>query len=169
MLHPEYVLNVVIRCLQEVSRDGASAIDYSSEGAGWVGDVRGNDRLAAFAVHAAILSLPVEHMLTLMCQVWRSNPQVLEPWLMEIAPFVERKVDPDGNFGRLAVMYWIRRWLGGPGSARDAAGLFGRSHDTHAVFYRERVRPTLDSWYVAARGALEPIIECHYCDYAEVA
>lgn len=162
------VLSVVSKAFEVLSATGARALDYSRQRGGW-SDLAGADAEAAHAVLDAVVGLPAEHNLALMWRVTKDNPRYGESFLLDLTCFVAHHIAGGDKFGREGLMYWVRHWARNDGSSREAAFLFGKSRDAHQRFYREQVKLCLDAWFVAAKGAIEPIIEQRYCDYREAA
>lgn len=167
-MQDQAVLSAVSKAFEVLSSTGARALDYSRQRGGW-SDLTGADAEAARAILEAVTGLPAEHNLALMWRVTRDNPRYGEGFLLDLTCFVAHHIADGERFGREGLMYWVRHWARHDGSSREAAFLFGRSRDAHQRFYREHVRLCLDGWWVAAKGAIEPVIERYYCDYREAA
>lgn len=167
-MQDSFVVSVVSRAFEVLSAASAKAIDYSRQRGGFQ-DLAGADWEAARALMAAVIQLPAEQNLALMWRVTKDNPRYGEEFLKDLTCFLAHHL-PDGErFGREGLLYWVRHWARRDGSSREAAYLFGRSRDAHQRFYRESVQLQLDSWFIAAKGVLEPVIELHYCGYRDAA
>ncbi|WP_148282939.1 hypothetical protein [Pseudogulbenkiania sp. NH8B] len=162
------LVHVVSKAMEVLSSGGAKAIDYAADGAGW-SDLTGNDRSAAGAVWERVLMLPAEQNLALMWRVLKDNPRLGEPVLNDLTCFVAHHIRDGNRFGREGLRYWVRHWARRDGSSREAAQLYGRSYDTHQRFYREQVQLCLDGWFVAAKGALEQVVDEQYGNYRQAA
>ncbi|MTD34082.1 hypothetical protein [Paludibacterium denitrificans] len=165
------VIAVVAKALEVLSASGSKAIDYSSVGGDSAnrGVLSVCDIEAARAVREAVISLPTEQHLAVMWRVTKDNPRLGEGYLLDLTCFVSHYVSKSERFGRDGLVYWVRHWARHDGSCREAASLFGGSYVTHHRFYQEKVQICLDGWFIAAKGALEPVIEKHYERYCEAA
>lgn len=162
------IVKAVAKAMEVLSADGAKAIDYAADGAGWV-DLTGVDDLAALGLWQAVLSLPAEQNLALMWKVLRDSPRWGDAVLADLTCFAAHHIKGGDKFGREGLRYWVRHWARRDGSSREAALLYGKSYDSHQRFYRERVALCLDGWFAAARGAIEPTVADLYGSYLDAA
>ncbi|MBN3004501.1 hypothetical protein JW897_12220 [Chromobacterium alkanivorans] len=162
------VVSAVAKAMEVLSADGAKALDYSADGKGW-SDLTGNDNLAALSLWEAVIRLPAEQHLALMWKVLRDNPRMGEATLDDLTCFVAHHITDGNKFGREGLRYWVRHWARRDGSSREAAMLYGQAHVSHQRYYRERVCPCLDGWFVAAKGALESLVAQLYQNFLEAA
>ncbi|MCP1290919.1 hypothetical protein NK214_12035 [Chromobacterium sp. S0633] len=166
------VVSIVRKAIEVLSAaGGAKAIDYGRGPGGreFVGALV-MDVEAASAINEAMILLPPEHNLALMWKVLNNDPR--DGWAVcqDLACFASHHLGPSGDkFGREGLLYWVRHWARRDGSCREAAWRFGSSYDTHNRYYREVVQPLLNGWFVAARGALEPVIENYYLSVRDAA
>jgi len=154
--------------MEVLSADGAKAIDYAADGAGWV-DLTGVDDLAALDLWQAVLALPAEQNLALMWKVLRDNPRWGDAVLADLTCFAAHHIKGGDKFGREGLRYWVRHWARCDGSSREAAQLYGQAHVSHQRFYREAVAPCLDGWFVAAKGSLEILVAELYSKFLRAA
>lgn len=162
------IVKAVAKAMEVLSADGAKAIDYAADGAGWV-DLTGVDDLAALDLWQAVLALPAEQNLALMWKVLRDNPRWGDAVLADLTCFAAHHIKGGDKFGREGLRYWVRHWARRDGSSREAALLYGKSYDSHQRFYRERVALCLDGWFAAAKGAIEPTVADLYGSYLDAA
>lgn len=162
------VVKAVAKAMEVLSANGAKAIDYAADSAGWI-DLAGVDGLAALDLWQAVLALPAEQNLALMWRVMRDDLRHGESVLNDLVCFVAHHAKGAEKFGREGLRYWVRHWARGDGSRREAAMLYGSSDKTHERFYRDVVRFCLDSWFIAAKGALEVVVLLHFGRYLEAA
>ncbi len=162
------IVKAVAKAMEVLSADGAKAIDYAADGAGWV-DLTGVDDLAALDLWQAVLALPAEQNLALMWKVLRDNPRWGDAVLADLTCFAAHHIKGGDKFGREGLRYWVRHWARRDGSSREAAWLYGKSHDSHHRFYRERVAVCLDRWFAMAKGCLEPVVSDLYGSYRDAA
>lgn len=158
------VVAAVAKAIESLSAVGAGAFDYSADKSGW-SDHTGCDIEAASKLMEAVITLPAEHHLALMWRVTKDNPRLGENVLKDLTCFVAHHIDNGDRFGREGLMYWVRHWARRDGSVREASHLYGRGRDAHHRFYREKVAICLDSWFIAAKGKLEPLVELYYPRY----
>lgn len=115
-------------------------------------------RRDAQAVIEAVIQLPAEQNLALMCQVHAQDIRRLPDYLADLVSFAGHFVGERGlRFGVEGLVYWVRHWVRADGSFREFGARFGVDHKTAAKFYREVFEPVLDGWLTAAVGTMEPV------------
>jgi hypothetical protein len=157
------------RALELLSNPGMKVANYSVELPGGRGDTDAFvSRADAKSLLKELLLLPAERNIALMARVHADDIRKFGDYLVELVSFAGHHIGEAGlRFGVEGLIYWVRHWARKDGSFREFGLEYGVDKNTAAKFYREVIEPVLTGWYVAAKGAIEPVVALVYGDPLE--